>query len=351
MPNKGKSNIIIGKTANRGTAARGGWIGQGEVIASYEGPVPRQAVQDLIAWEPIKVPSANLIPVDDVSLADTVLPDGTPAMTRIVEGVKSIVRSDTFENLGRFNDEFNDASYASIEERTYESTGGAPTLAVGELNGGRQFFIQYGMDENLHDGSTGLDFMPYLLFQSSLDGSLANTWSRGSIIAKCDNMFPAIRQEARKHGQVKFKRSRFSSERLENLPALLGVQAQHTVDFARHMVRIPVSRKEFIDTMNILVAMPDAEKASKAAVTRAENTRQAIDALYQSDPMVADWTGTAFGVFQAFDTYYNRVKPVRGQVNRIDRVFDRVLRGTAEEQGRSTLDALQQVLGRELIAV
>lgn len=351
MPNYGISNIIIGKTSNRATASpRGGWMGQGEVIASYEGAIPRQAVQDLIAWEPIKVPSANLIPVDDVALADTVLPDGTPAMTRIVDGVKSIVRSDTFANLGRFNDDFNGASYASLEERTYEATGGAPALAVGELNGGRQFFIQYGMDENLHDGTTGLDFMPYLLFQSSLDGSLANTWSRGSIIAKCDNMFPQIRREARSNSQVKFKRSRFSAERMDNLPALLGVQAQNTQDFARHMVRIPVSRQQFVDTMNLLVALPDPEKVSKAAVTRVQNKRDTIDALYQNSPMVADWNGTAFGAFQAFNTYHNREVQVRG-ANRIDRQFDRVLRGVTADEDAATLDALERVLGRELVAV
>jgi phage/plasmid-like protein (TIGR03299 family) len=350
MPNHGLSNIIIGNTTNRATAARGGWMGQGEVIASYEGSIPRQAVRDLIDWEPIKVDSANLVPVEDVSLADTVLPDGRPAKTMIVEGVKSIVRSDTFANLGRFNDDYNGNAYSDYEEATHEIVGDAPYLSAGELRGGRQFFFQVGMDENIHDGSTGLEFMPYMMFRSSLDGSLANTWDRGSIICKCDNMFPAISKEARRNGsQVKFKRSRYSAERLFDLPRMLGIQAQDTVDFARSMSQVPVLRSQFIKTLDIIVPLP-GENASKIAVTKAENTRQAIDALYQNSPMVADWNGTAFGVFQAFDTYYNRVKPVRG-ANKIDRVFDRVLTGKAVDEGLSTLNAMQRVLGRELVAV
>jgi hypothetical protein len=355
MPNYGKSNIQIGMTASRATGARGGWMGQGEVIASYEGAVPRQAVRDMIAWQPLEVPSANLIPVDDFDLADTVLPDGRPAKTMIVEGVKSIVRSDNYANLGRFKgtagagDGYNSNGYTHYLDVTEEFVGDSPVLATGELHGGAQFFIQYGLEENLHDDSTGLEFMPYLMFRSSLDGSLANTWDRGSIIAKCDNMFPAITLAAKLAGtRVKFKRSRFSSERLGSVPAALSLQAKHTVDFVHSTVQVPVLRSQFVKVLDLEVPLPDRDKASKAAYTRAENTREAITALYTHSPMVADWTGTAFGVFQAFDTYYNREKPVRG-ANKIDRVFERVIKGTAQDEGLSTLTSLSRVLGRELI--
>ena len=351
MSKYGLSNIIIGMTGNRATAGRGGWIGQGEVIASYEGGIPRQAVRDLIAWEPVEVPSANLVPVTDFNEADTVLPDGRPAKTMIVEGVKSIVRSDTYANLGRFKDGYNSNGYSHYVDATEDFVGDSAVLAVGELDEGRQFFIQYGLDKNLHDGTTGLDFMPYLLFQSSLDGSLANTWSRGSIIAKCDNMFPAIRREARKAGtQVKFKRSRFSAERLSSVASGLALQEQNTVDFARSLVQVPVLRSQFIKILDAVVPLPDPEKAAKAAVTRVEKKREIIDSLYQSSPMVAQWNGTAFGVFQAFNTYQNREVTVRG-ANRIDRTFDRVMRGVVADEDAATLDAMSRVLGRELITV
>lgn len=357
MSKYGLSNIIIGNTGQRATASpRHGWMGQGEVIASYEGGIPDEAVRNLIDWEPLEVPSANLIPVGDDEPADAIV-GGQAFKTMIVDGVKSIVRSDTFANLGRFKgtagagDGYNSNAYGFYVDKTREFVGDSTVLAVGELNGGAQFFIQYGLDENLHDGTTGLDFMPYLLFQSSLDGSLANTWSRGSIIAKCDNMFPAIRKEARGAGtQVKFKRSRFSAERLESVPGALALQQQNTQDFARGLVAVPVLRSQFIKVLDTLVPLPNAEKVSKAAVTRVQTKRDTIDALYQSSPMVRDWNGTAFGVFQAFNTYSNREAQVRG-ANKIDRVFDRVMRGVVADEDRATLDAMERVLGRELLAV
>jgi hypothetical protein len=357
MTNYGLSNIIIGNTGQRATASpRHGWMGKGEVIASYEGGIPDQAVHDLIDWEPLEVPSANLIPVGDDEPADAIV-GGQAYKTMIVDGVKSIVRSDTFANLGRFKgtagagDGYNSSAYGYYVDKTREFVGDSAVLAVGELNGGAQFFIQYGLDENLHDGTTGLDFMPYLLFRSSLDGSIANTWDRGSIIAKCDNMFPAIRRESRRAGtEIKFKRSRYSAERLESVPGALALQQQNTQDFARSLVAVPVLRSQFIKVLDDMVPLPEREKVSKAAYTRAENTRSIIDGLYTSSPMVSDWNGTAFGVFQAFNTYQNREVQVRG-ANRIDRVFDRVIRGVVADEDRATLTAMERVLERELIAV
>jgi hypothetical protein len=207
------------------------------------------------------------------------------------------------------------------------------------------------MNEEQHDGLSGLDFMPYMMFQSSLDGSLANTWSPGSMIAKCDNMFPAIRKQSRlAGGQIKFKRSRFSDEKLGGLAAALSVQRESTVDFAQSLVAVKVSVADYFKVLDREIPLPDADKASKAAVTRAENTREAITGLYRSSPMVAQWNGTAFGVFQAFNTFNNREKAVRG-ANRIDRVFDRVLRGTTADEDMHVLSSMQHVLGRELIAV
>ena len=347
---KGKSDIVIGNTANRATGAGGSWIGQGEVIASYEGAVPREAVRNLIAWEPVEVPNANLIPVSLDEQFDTIV-NGQAYQVLVRDDVKAIVRSDSHASMGVFKDGYNSKGYGYYEEATRDAVGDLPYLAAGLLNGGRQFFFQVAMNEEQHDGLSGLDFMPYMMFQSSLDGSLANTWSPGSIIAKCDNMFPAIRKQSRlAGGQIKFKRSRFSDEKLGGLAAALSVQRESTVDFAQSLVAVKVSVADYFKVLDREIPLPDADKASKAAVTRAENTREAITGLYRSSPMVAQWNGTAFGVFQAFNTFNNREKAVRG-ANRIDRVFDRVLRGTTADEDMHVLSSMQHVLGRELIAV
>lgn len=350
MPNYGKSDIIIGNTANRATGAGGRWIGQGEVIASYEGPVPHQAVRDLIDWQPVEVPNANLIPVSLDEQFDTIV-NGQAYKVLVREDYKGIVRSDNHASMGVFKDGYNSNGYGFYEERTRKAVGNAPTLAVGLLNGGRQFFIQYGMDESIHDGTTGVEFLPYLLFRSSLDGSIANTWDRGSLVAACDNMFPSISKASRLRGdQVKFKRSRFSEERMGNLESQLFIQAESTTNFVRDLSQVPVLRSQFLKVLDVEVPLPEADKASKAAVTRAENTRELLVDMYTNSPMVAPWKDTAFGVFQLFNTYRNREKTVRNS-NRVDRVFESVLRGDTADADAGVLRTLGSVLERDLILV
>jgi phage/plasmid-like protein (TIGR03299 family) len=348
------SNIVIGNTSRRTVAAGGNWIGKGQVIASYEDAIPAQAVKDLLLnWEPVEVANANLVPVTDFELADTVLPDGRPAKTMIVEGVKSIVRSDTFAPLGRFQDGYNSAGYGRMVEFTTEALGDLPIWNAGELKGGRQFFITLGMDESRHDSNTGLDFLPYLMFGSSLDGSLANTWTPGSLVAVCDNMFAAARGAAKAAGrQIKFKRSRFSmtDQRITDLQtalAVLELEAEAMTAFAGGLAEVPLSRSQWIKTLDVLIPLP-GEGASAAALTKTENRRQTVDALYQNSPMVSMWTGTAFGAVQAFNTYAHHEQNVRG-VNRVERVFDRVLRGDMAQADTDTVAALERVLERELV--
>lgn len=346
------SNIIVGNTSKRATRAGGHWLGKGEVIDSYEGAIPKQAVRDLISWTPVKVPNANLVPVNlDLigSLTDHTVIGDQAYRVMVREGTKAIIRSDTREHMGVFKEDYNATPYSVYVDATEEAVGDLDVLAAGELDGGRRFFMQVGMSETLYDGTSGLDYMPYLLFRSSLDGSLANTWDRGSVVLVCDNMFPAITRSSKARGdQIKFKRSRLSSERLSGLPALLGVQQQTTVDFVHSAVAVPVLRSQFIKVLDRVIPVP-GEDAPKAAITRVENIRQTIDDLYQNSPMVSQWNGTAFGVFQAFNTYNNRERQVRG-CNRIDRVFDRVLRGEAADNDATVLHALEGVLGRELVA-
>jgi phage/plasmid-like protein (TIGR03299 family) len=353
----GKSEIYIGGTAKRGVYG-GRWIGKGEVTREYEGSIPAGDIYNgLLNWEPLEVPNANLIPVDDVSLADTVLPDGRPAVTRIVEGVKSIVRSDNYAPLGRFKDGYDSTGYKGLMQWTQNTLyGGMTNYATGLLGGGTRFFTQFGLDETLHDGKSGLDFLPFVLFQSSLDGSLANSWSAGSLIAICDNMFAGIKASSAAAGrQLKLKRSRYglSEARMSDLRSVLAVtelETQSMTDFLHQTVDIEVSKAQFGKVLDELIPMPDAGEASKAAVTKSNNRRDSVTALYHNSPMVEPWNGTAFGVIQAFNTYAHHGQNVRG-ATRVERVYDRVLRGDMAESDTRVVGALEKVLGRELLSV
>jgi phage/plasmid-like protein (TIGR03299 family) len=347
---KKTADILIGNTAKRTVAGGGYWMGQGQVKASYEDAIPVGDVySQLLDWTPQEVPNANLIPVD-LGDADLIL-GGMPYRVAVREDHKAIVRSDTKASLGVFKHGYDSSAYNRMVQFTQDALQGhLPIWNAGLLRGGAQFFLTVGMDETMHDDKSGLDFLPYVMFHSSLDGSLANTWVPGSQIAQCDNQFAGMRKNA-KDRIVRFKRSRFSlsDERIRDLRGALAVielEAQATTDFIHTAVEVPLSRSQWIKVLDIKVPLPPAE--NKAGYTRAQHLRQEIDALYQLSPMVEPWTGTAFGAVQAFNTYNNRNKPARGAL-KIERVFEQVLRGTLAEQDTNTVSALNRVLDRPLV--
>jgi phage/plasmid-like protein (TIGR03299 family) len=353
--NKGKSEIYIGGTAKRGVYG-GRWIGKGEVTREYEGSIPVGDIyKGLLDWEPLAVPNANLIPVSLDEPFDTIV-GGQAYKVSVRPDHKAIVRSDNHRSLGVFKDGYDSTGYKGLMQWTQDTLyGGMTNYATGLLGGGTRFFTQFGLDETMHDGKSGLDFLPFVLFQSSLDGSLANSWSAGSLIAICDNMFAGIKASSAAAGrQMKLKRSRYglSEARMSDLRSVLAVtelETQSMTDFLHATVEVPVSKSQFVKVLDEIIPLPKGE-VSKAAVTKSGNRRDAVTALYHNSPMVEPWTGTAFGVIQAFNTYAHHGQSVRG-ASRVERVYDRVLRGDMAQSDTAVMAALDKVLGRELLAV
>lgn len=355
MAKRNSSEIYIGGTAKRGVYG-GSWIGKGEVTRSYEGSIPVGDIYDgLLNWEALEVPNANMIPVSLDESFDTIV--GGQAYKVVMRPEhKAIVRSDNYRSLGVFKNGYDSTGYKGLVQWTQDSLHGSMTnYSVGLLDGGRKFFTQFGLDETMHDGKSGLDFLPFVLFQSSLDGSLANSWSAGSLIGICDNMFSGIKRSAANAGrQLKLKRSRFglSEGRMADLRSVLAVtelETQSMTDFLHQTVDIPVTKSQFIKVLDVMIPAP-GDDASKAATTKTNNRRDAVTALYYNNPMVEPWNGTAFGVIQAFNTYAHHGQSVRG-ATRVERVYDRVLRGSMAQNDTDTVAALEKVLDRQLLTV
>ena len=348
------ADILIGNTSRRTVAAGGSWMGKGQVKASYEDAIPVKDVFDtLLDWEPIEVPNANLIPVTPEDTYDTII-GGQRYQVNVREDYKAVVRSDNHDSLGVFKDGYDSAAYNRMVGFIQDVFQGAlPVWNAGLLGGGKKFFITVGMDDTMHDDKSGLNFMPYLLCHSSLDGSLANTFVPGSMVAQCDNMFPALRKDAGDR-MVKFKRSRnsLSDVRIRSIRDALGILTLEADQFSENihnLVDTPLSRPQFFKALDIIIPAPK-EDASKAAITRHENqTGQLVD-LYTSSPMVNPWVDTAFGFVQMLNTFNNRVRPVRGALQ-VERTFERVLSGSLAEADFKAVQALESVLDRQLLTV
>ena len=348
------ADIMIGNTSRRQVAGGGNWFGKGQVKASYEDAIPVKDVFDtLLDWAPLEVPNANLIPVTLDERFDTII-GGQAYQVNVREDYKAVVRSDNHDSLGVFKDGYDSAAYNRMVSFIQDVFQGAlPVWNAGLLGGGKKFFITVGMDDTMHDDKSGLNFMPYLLFHSSLDGSLANTFVPGSMVAQCDNMFPSLRKAAA--GRiVKFKRSRHSlnDTRIKSIRDALGIMTLEADQFSENihnLVDTPLSRQQFFKALDVIIPAPK-EDASKAAITRHENqTGQLVD-LYTSSPMVNPWVDTAFGFVQMLNTFNNRVRPVRGALQ-VERTFERVLSGSLAEADFKAVQALESVLDRQLLTV
>ena len=103
-----------------------------------------------------------------------------------------------------------------------------------------------------------------------------------------------------------------------------------------------VSDKAWAEFLKAHVGVP-AEDASTRTKNAARDKWDALRTLYRTDQRVAPWSGTAFGVIQAVNTYTHHVGTTRG-ASKAERNAERSVLGKVDALDQSTLDTLQQVL-------
>lgn len=85
-----------------------------------------------------------------------------------------------------------------------------------------------------------------------------------------------------------------------------------------------------------LIPMPDDPTKSKRAATVATRKRDTLMRLWRHDERVAPWSGTAFGAWQAFNTYGQHEATVRG-MSRQERNMLNAVNGTIESADADTV--------------
>lgn len=340
------AHALIGMTDKRPN-----WIGQTDgQLPTYPGPIPVAEVERrLFDWHAVSVPTGNFIPCEPDAIGSVMI-DGKYYMPKVTPNAQGIVRSDDWTEMGRHKGGYRIHDYKVWGTRTLSNVvqGQLIIPSALTLKNGAQAAVEVSLDETLHDGDSGVDFWPSLLFRTSLDGSIATTYSAFARVLACDNMFQGIDAEAKAAGrQAKWKHtaSSLSADTVTGVREALHIMertADDMVTYLRKLTPIPVERKQWLKVMDI-IEPPAKADASKVALTKADNRRQQLDAVYQRDPMVAPWNGTAFGVVQAINTYQHHYANVRG-TSRIERVYDRAIRNEFAESDTKTLVALAGVL-------
>ncbi len=335
-----KTNTLIGCTDKRGTAWHWRAQEQGEQSNHYPGPIPVPDVQDrLFAWTAETRRVAVETPSGLAGLTHSHY--GAPMRWAVVPDRQAICRSDDHTVLGIFG-----PGYARHQYREWLLTTVADLLdddlaisSAGLLRGGAIAWVEVSMPDTITTPE-GVAFRPNLLATTSFDGFIATTYKRTVTDTVCDNTRELALSE--RGQEVKVKHSRHSG--LQLAPARQALAADFAAEIAA-LCATPVSPAQWGGFLDRHVPRTDPNTSRPLegrGLTLADSKRARLDELYQHDPRVAPWTGTAHGVLQAVSTYAQHEGVVRG--DRAERNSLKTITGEFADIDRKTWQALKPVL-------
>jgi len=337
------TNVLVGMTANRGTAWHYRKEDQGDESNHYEGAIPVGDVERrLFHWDAVKVPVLAQFPADFETMT-TLDADGNPVRVSEVPGMVAIARNDTHHVFKIFTDGYEIHQYREWLLNTVSTILG-DTLKItsaGLLKQGGQAWVEVSVPETLHDAETGFAFRPNLLAATSLDGSLSTTYTRTVTATVCDNTMAAALLEGRDQ-RVKIKHSRYSGLRIDEAReslSLIEQTADAFTDALHELTRTTVTDHQWFQFLDEWQPIP--EKGRGKAI--ADRQRDELTAMYRNDNRANTWNGTAFGVVQAVNTWAHHKATVKG-ASRADRNAEGAITGKFEQLDAKVLATLDKIL-------
>jgi len=308
-------NVLIGFTEQRGEAWHYRASEQGDEPNHYEQAVPIDDVRRrLFAWKAVE---ENMFVMRDDERF-------------LVPDRKAIVRDDTYEVLGVVSTSYAPHQYEDVLLKQIANIIDDSELAIGSaglLKGGAIAWVQIEMPENLKVAD--VEFRPHLLATTSFNGSIATTYKRCVTVVVCDNTrAAALREEGQEY---RIRHTANSQMRIAEARDALNVVFRLGESFTKEIEQLlahKVSDPMFTKFVERIV--PLRQDASKTATTKAETDRAEFMRLWNGDPRVAPWKGTAFGAVQAVNTYRQHIRPTRGDTIRAERNMMDNLTGQTE---------------------
>lgn len=321
------NNTLIGFTDKRGHA----WHHRAGDNNSYASAIPVEHVHKrLFDWTAEERP---LFYNPTHAMQDS----GAPVM-REIPGRKAIVRSDNGHVLGMFKDGYQPHQYGEwlVDNVATILDDSLQIGSAGLLKDGAVAWVSVEMPETL-ETVEGVRFRPFLLAATSFDGTIATTYKEVVTNVVCDNTMNAGLSED--SPTVKVRHSSQSLTRIQGVRDALSIVHKVSDDFQREVSELTAVRVDDVQWERIvesLVPMPEDVKKSKQAATMATKKRETMMRLWRHDERVAPWSGTAFGAWQAFNTYNQHEGIVRG-MSRQERNMLNAVNGTIETADADTV--------------
>ncbi|HST77250.1 MAG TPA: DUF932 domain-containing protein [Verrucomicrobiae bacterium] len=328
-----ENNILVGFTEKRGIA----WWYRGVDRKDgspnhFEGAIPVGTVQEkLFDWEPAKAP---------------IYYESFPGEWTEIPGKQRVYASDNIHHtFGIVSDGYEPHGFSEwlIGNVSNILQDTLSISSAGLLRNRAVAWVEISVPENVTTPE-GVTFRPNLLATTSLDSSIATTYKRTQTMTVCDNTYAMALAESGqtyKRRHTKFSNTKAEQDRAREILGLLARDAETVSDTIRDLCHQEVTEIQFKEVLRLAIPF-DTE--SKTGVTVAEKKMNEIEALYRNDERVAPWSGTAFGVLQAFNTWDHHLKSTRGDTNRVERNMYAAVSGQRDKADASILNYLTQAL-------
>lgn len=343
-------NTLIGFTEKRGRA----WHYRQGDDNHYVGGIPVEDVRKrLFDWHAEEHPILVGETVTGALDVPGELPHGEAVLPGpVVPGFKAWVHPKTGEVLGvhkasrtlhQYDEWLLDTTADLLDADLQIGTAGL-------LRGGRIAWLQAEVPDTI-ETPEGVKFRPFILARSSMDGSVATTFSRSVTNTVCDNTMAIAASE---HGgqRVVFRATGNSEVKLAEARDALGIVYTAADDFARQVAELTATTftpRNFDRLLELEIPGEKPTLADSSWVSfhrklthwkKVEERREYVRDLYRFDERVAPWTGTAFGAWQAFNTYDQHERTIRSK-NRVERNQLIVVKG---QQDRADARILERIM-------
>jgi phage/plasmid-like protein (TIGR03299 family) len=343
-------NSLIGDTEKMGNAwwMRKGFDSQGRPN-HFPGAVPLQEVLDRcfpLAHEVVPRRVAVELPatIENMTHTDD---DGNPMRWATMDDRRAMHRNGTDIVHGLFSPDYQPHQFREWLINNVSLLMDTPGSelhihSAGTLQNHAVAYVQFMPNEAI-TGQCGMTILPWFLATTSFNGKVASTYKFCQTAVVCDNTLDMARGE-KDTPTVKYRHTKNSLSKISDARTALGITWDAATDTMAELDRLaetPVKTDKWIELLDVI--HPVDLSASPRSITTATTMRDRLTAMYHNDPRVNPWNGTALGVFQAFNTYNQHVKPTRGGTDRGERNMLDTISGKIGDSDREILATMAGV--------
>lgn len=307
---------------------------RGEESSAYPGAIPREdVISRLFSWEAVSRP----VFVQQGDMFEEV--PGRQAISHsrtghvfVIANTKYVIHQYTQWLLHQVNNIFdNDELEIGL---------------AGLLRKGGGAFVSIERPDNVISRS-GIELRPHFIAATSHDHKIATTYKFVTTINACGNWIdPAWTKSSPTYKARHTKNSFLKLKEAQSQLDLLVIGGNAMINFVDTLAEIAINDSEWEQIVEQMVGI--SEKSEPKVRARLENKKNVFNELWTSDYRCAPWCGSAFGVFQVFNTHRQHI--AGKDDSRTDRNMRNLFTATGVKEDLKILRIIENVTRRAILS-